>query len=133
MMFEKTLPAGTASFFHLHPDNDKVACVRAGEFTFMIGDKVTVGRPGDLRLHAAQRSACLKEHWQRNRPRPVYLHTRAAGGLIEELSERRSADTDERNKFFERHRWKGRRPKPTLTPDLRARRAGYFAPDFCTC
>ena len=33
MMLEKTLPAGTATFFHLHPDSDKVAWVRAGELT----------------------------------------------------------------------------------------------------
>jgi quercetin dioxygenase-like cupin family protein len=46
MMFEETLPAGTASLFHLHRDSDEVAWVLAGEFTFKIGDEVTVGGPG---------------------------------------------------------------------------------------
>jgi uncharacterized cupin superfamily protein len=46
MMFEETLPPGTASLFHLHRDSDEVARVLAGEFTFMIGETVTVGGPG---------------------------------------------------------------------------------------
>ena len=46
MMFEETLPAGTASLFHLHRDSDEVAWVLAGEFTFEIGDEVTIGGPG---------------------------------------------------------------------------------------
>ena len=46
MMFEETLPAGTASLFHLHRDSDEVAWVLAGEFTFKIGDEVTAGGPG---------------------------------------------------------------------------------------
>jgi quercetin dioxygenase-like cupin family protein len=46
MMFEETLPAGTASLFHLHHDSDEVAWVLAGEFTFKIGDEVTIGGPG---------------------------------------------------------------------------------------
>jgi hypothetical protein len=33
MMFEETLPADTASLFHLHRDSDEVARVLAGEFT----------------------------------------------------------------------------------------------------
>jgi quercetin dioxygenase-like cupin family protein len=40
MMFEETLPSGTASLYHLHCDSDEVAWVLAGEFTFKIGDKV---------------------------------------------------------------------------------------------
>ena len=46
MMFEETLPASTASLYHLHHDSDEVAWVLAGEFTFKIGDEVTVGGPG---------------------------------------------------------------------------------------
>ena len=46
MMFEETLPAGTTSLYHLHHDSDEVAWVLAGEFTFKIGDEVTVGGPG---------------------------------------------------------------------------------------
>jgi uncharacterized cupin superfamily protein len=39
MMFEETLPAGTASIHHLHHDSDEVAWVLSGEFTFKIGDR----------------------------------------------------------------------------------------------
>src|ERR1700750_591544 len=46
MMFEETLPPGTASLFHLHQDSDEVAWVFAGDFSFMIGDQVSVGGPG---------------------------------------------------------------------------------------
>jgi quercetin dioxygenase-like cupin family protein len=46
MMFEETLLAGTASLHHLHHDSDEVAWVISGEFTFQIGDEVTVGGPG---------------------------------------------------------------------------------------
>jgi hypothetical protein len=41
MMFEETLPPGTASLFHLHHNSDEVAWVLAGEFSFMIGETVT--------------------------------------------------------------------------------------------
>lgn len=43
MLFEETLPAGTTSLRHLHHDSDEVARVLAGEFTFKIGDEITVG------------------------------------------------------------------------------------------
>jgi uncharacterized cupin superfamily protein len=46
MMFEETLPPGTASLFHLHRDSDEVAWVLAGEFSFMIGETVMDGGPG---------------------------------------------------------------------------------------
>jgi quercetin dioxygenase-like cupin family protein len=46
MMFEETLPAGTASIHHSHHDSDEVAWVLCGEFTFKIGDKITIGGPG---------------------------------------------------------------------------------------
>src|SRR5215475_3938371 len=45
MLFEETAPPGTATDFHLHQDSDEVAYVLSGEITFLIGDKVTVGRP----------------------------------------------------------------------------------------
>src|SRR5438105_13822236 len=46
MMFEETLPTGTASLYHLHRDSDEVAWVLAGQFTFKIGDEVAVGGLG---------------------------------------------------------------------------------------
>jgi quercetin dioxygenase-like cupin family protein len=154
MMFEETLPAGTASLFHLHRDSDEVAWVLAGEFTFMIGDAVTVGGPGTCAFMPRDVPHAWKNTGSQT-GRVLFLYTpAAAGGLIEALSERRPADDDERDKLFERHHWKGRRPKPTLKRAtlrgaLMMRRlrcgdlghaflnnlvlvgAAHFAPDFC--
>ena len=45
--------------------------------------------------------------------RVLFLYTpAAAGGLIEELSEQRAMNHDERGKFFERHHWKIVGPNP---------------------
>lgn len=38
MMFEETLPPGTASLHHLHRDSDEVAWVLDGEVTFKVAD-----------------------------------------------------------------------------------------------
>src|SRR5260221_146873 len=46
MLFEKPAPAGTETPFHIHRDSDEVTYVLSGEFTFKIGDEVTVGGPG---------------------------------------------------------------------------------------
>jgi quercetin dioxygenase-like cupin family protein len=46
MMFEETVPVGAKRLFHLHRDSDEAAWVLAGEITFKIGDKVSVGGPG---------------------------------------------------------------------------------------
>src|ERR1700722_19793884 len=87
MMFEETLPAGTASLHHLHHDSDEVAWVLEGEFTFKIGDEVTVGGPGTCAFMP-------------------FLYTPAmAGGYIEELAENRPTDDKEREALLERHRW----------------------------
>jgi len=48
MMFEETLPAGTASLYHLHRDSDEVAWVLAGQLTFKI--KAKAAGPGARRL-----------------------------------------------------------------------------------
>jgi quercetin dioxygenase-like cupin family protein len=48
MMFEETMPAGTKSTFHLHHDSDELAYVLAGEITFWIAGRVSVGRAGDV-------------------------------------------------------------------------------------
>jgi quercetin dioxygenase-like cupin family protein len=112
MMFEETLPPGTASLFHLHRDSDEVAWVLAGEFTFMIGDAVTVGGPGTCAFmprdvpHAWKNTGSETGH-------VLFLYTpAAAGGLVEALSERRPADDDERDKLFARHRWQVLGPNP---------------------
>ena len=106
MMFEETLPAGVASIHHLHHDSDEVAWVIAGEFTFKIGDEVTVGGPGTCAFMPRN----VPHAWKNTGTetgRVLFLYTpAAAGGLIEELSERRAMNDDERARFFERHHWK---------------------------
>jgi quercetin dioxygenase-like cupin family protein len=112
MMFEETLPAGTASIHHLHHDSDEVAWVISGEFTFKIGDEVTVGGPGTCAFMPRN----VPHAWKntgRGTGRVLFLYTpAAAGGLIEELSERRAMNDDERAEFFERHHWKVVGPNP---------------------
>src|SRR5262249_7294952 len=46
ILVEEPVPVGTKSLFHLHHDSDEVAWVLAGEITFKIGDRVSVGGPG---------------------------------------------------------------------------------------
>ena len=112
MMFEETLPAGTASLHHLHHDSDEVAWVLAGEFTFMIGDTVTGGGPGTCAFMPREVPHAWK-HTGSETGRVLFLYTpAAAGGLIEALSERRPADENEHNSLFERHRWKVVGPNP---------------------
>jgi mannose-6-phosphate isomerase-like protein (cupin superfamily) len=106
MMFEETLPAGTASTLHLHHDSDEVAWVLAGEFTFMIGEEVTVGGPGTCAFMPRDVSYAWKNTGSET-GRVLFLYTpAAAGSLIEELPERHSASNESAAAFFERHRWK---------------------------
>jgi quercetin dioxygenase-like cupin family protein len=112
MMFEETLPAGTASLHHLHQDSDEVAWVISGEFTFKTGDEVTIGGPGTCAfmprnvLHAWKNTGI-------ETGRVLFLSTpAAAGGLIEALSERRPTNDEERTKLYECHRWKVVGPNP---------------------
>ena len=88
MMFEETLPAGTASTLHLHHDSDEVAWVLDGEFTFRIGDEVIIGGPGTCAFmprnvpHAWKNSGTVPG-------RVVFLYTPArAGKFVEEMLER---------------------------------------------
>jgi quercetin dioxygenase-like cupin family protein len=112
MMFEETLPAGTASLFHLHRDSDEVAWVLAGEFTFMIGDAVTVGGPGTCAFMPRDVPHAWKNTGSET-GRVLFLYTpAAAGGLIEALSEHRPVDADEHDKLFERYRWQVIGPNP---------------------
>jgi quercetin dioxygenase-like cupin family protein len=112
MMFEETLPAGTASLHHLHEDSDEVAWVLVGEFTFKIGDDVTVGGPGTC----AFMPRSIPHAWKNTGKKPgrvLFLYTpAAAGGFIEELSEGRPRDDDERAQLYERYRWEVVGPNP---------------------
>jgi len=106
MMFEETLPAGTASIYHLHHDSDEVAWVISGEFTFKIGDEVAAGGPGTCAFMPRN----VPHAWKNTGKEPgrvLFLYTpAAAGSLIEALSEEHAMTDNERAKFFERHNWK---------------------------
>jgi quercetin dioxygenase-like cupin family protein len=89
MMFEETLPAATASLFHLHRDGDEVAWALAGEITSEIGDEVTVGGPGTCTFMPRNVPHAWKNSGSET-GRVLFLYTpAAAGGLVEALSERR--------------------------------------------
>ena len=112
MMFEETLPAGTTSLHHLHHDSDEVAWVLEGEFTFKIGDEVTVGGPGTCAFMPRNVPHAWKNTGSET-GRVLFLYTPAdAGSLIEELGERRPMNEDERRQFFARHHWEVLGPNP---------------------
>jgi quercetin dioxygenase-like cupin family protein len=112
MMFEETLPAGTASLYHRHRDSDEVAWVLAGEFTFKIGDEVAVGGPGTCAFMPREVPHAWKNTGSET-GRVLFLYTPAAAGrLIEALAERRPADADEHKKLLEHHRWEVVGPNP---------------------
>jgi len=112
MIFEETLPAGTSSLHHLHRDSDEVAWVLAGEFTFKIGDEISVGGPGACAFMPRD----VPHAWKNTggeTGRVLFLYTPAAAGdLIEALSERRPQNEDEHQKLFERHHWEVVGPNP---------------------
>ena len=106
------MPAGTTSLFHLHHDSDEVAWVLAGEFSFMIGDTVTVGGPGTCAFMPRD----IPHAWKNigsETGRVLFLYTpAAAGGLIEALAEDPPTEKEERAKLYERHRWEVLGPNP---------------------
>jgi quercetin dioxygenase-like cupin family protein len=112
MMFEETLPPGTASLHHLHKDSDEVAWVLEGQFTFMIGDLVSSGGPGTCAFMPRE----VPHAWKNTGSgtgRVLFLYTpAAAGGLIEELAEHRPADEAGHRALFERHHWQVVGPNP---------------------
>ncbi len=78
MLFEETVPAGTASLFRLHRDSDEVGWVLAGEITFQIGDEVKVGGPGTCAFFPRN-----VPHAWKNTGSVLFLYTpAAAGGLL---------------------------------------------------
>ena len=112
MLFEETLPAGTASLYHLHHDSDEVAWVLEGEFTFKIGDEIASGGPGTCAFMPRN----VPHAWKNTGAetgRVLFSYTpAAAGGLIEELSEHRPANPEEHKQLFERHHWEVVGPNP---------------------
>jgi quercetin dioxygenase-like cupin family protein len=112
MMFEETLPAGTASLYHLHRDSDEVAWVLAGDFTFKIGDEVATGGPGTCAFMPRNVAHAWKNTGSQS-GRILFLYTpAAAGGLIEALAEHRPVGDEERHRFYEHHRWEVLGPNP---------------------
>ena len=110
MMFEETLPAGTASLYHLHRDSDEVAWVLAGQLTFKIGDEVAVGGPGTCAFmprnvpHAWKNSGTVPG-------RVVFLYTPAgAGKFVEEMLEHPAGS--ELKKRLEEAGWEVLGPSP---------------------
>jgi quercetin dioxygenase-like cupin family protein len=112
MMFEETLPPGTTSLHHLHADSDEVAWVLAGEFTFKIGDEVTVGGPGTCAFMPRN----VPHAWKNTgneAGRVLFLYTpAAAGGYIEALTEHVPLDDAERAELLDRYRWQLLGPNP---------------------
>jgi quercetin dioxygenase-like cupin family protein len=114
MMFEETLPAGTKSTLHLHHDSDEVAWVLDGEFTFKIGDEVTVGGPGTCAFMPRNVAHAWKNSGSET-GRVLFLYTpAAAGGYIEELLDRSGSplSDDEHATLRHRHHWELLGPNP---------------------
>ncbi len=114
MMFEETVPAGTGSVHHLHYESDEVAWVLDGEFTFRIGDEVTVGGPGTCAFFPRNVPHAWKNSGK-TAGRALFLYTPAgAGGYMEESFERADGGLSdaERNEMRARYRWKVLGPNP---------------------
>jgi len=116
MMFEDTIPAGIKSTFHLHHHSDEVAYILSGEFTFKIGDEVTVGGPGTCAFMPRGVPHCWKSSGTET-GRVLFLYTPArAGGLIEEQQRtgRKFASMNERElaEICQRHGWELLGPPP---------------------
>ena len=116
MMFEDTILAGIKSTFHLHHHSDEVAYILSGEFTFKIGDEVTVGGPGTC----AFMPRGVPHAWKSTGAetgRVLFLYTPAkAGGLIEEQQRTgrgfRSMNERELADILQRHGWELLGPSP---------------------
>ena len=112
MMFEETLPAGTASLYHLHRDSDEVAYVLSGEISFKIGDEVTVGGPGTC----AFMPRGVPHAWKvtgTDTARALFLYTPPPPAAISRrMTEGRPANDAERQELCERYRWEILGPNP---------------------
>ena len=116
MMFEATAPIGAKSTLHLHRDSDEVAYVLGGEFTFLIGDEVTVGGPGTC----AFMPRGVRHAWKSTGAEAglvLFLYTPGgAGRLIEEQqrtgSNFSSMTETERAGMLQRYDWELFGPSP---------------------
>ena len=112
MLFEETAPAGMDTTFHLHRDSDEVAYVLSGEIIFKLGDEVTVGGAGYLRLHASRRTACVEKHRHRNCSCAVSLHAGRRRWVFLLGRPAESIVGDEANEIRRRHGWEIVGPPP---------------------
>src|SRR5262245_12622594 len=116
MLFEETIPAGTATTFHLHHDSDEVAYVISGEVTFKIGEEVMIGGPGTC----AFMPRGIPHAWKNTGTeigRVLFLYTPAgAGGFLEEQQRANRAiaamDEGEAAELRQRHGWEVVGPPP---------------------
>ena len=116
MMFEETAPVGTVTDFHLHRRSDEVACVLSGEFTFKIGDRLTVGGPGTC----AFMPRGIAHAWKNTGVeigRALFIYTPAeAGKVFEEFRRLQSTatpfDVDEFAGIYQRYGWETLGPPP---------------------
>jgi quercetin dioxygenase-like cupin family protein len=116
MMFEETVPAGTASTFHLHHGSDEVAFVLSGEVTFRIGGMVSLHGPGECAFVPRGAPHAWKSTGAET-GRVLFLYTPAgAGGLIEEQQRtgRKFASMNERelSDILQRYGWELLGPSP---------------------
>jgi quercetin dioxygenase-like cupin family protein len=116
MMFEATAPVGASSTLHLHHDSDEVAYVLSGEFTFLIGDDVTVGGPGTC----AFMPRGVRHAWKSTGAQAgcvLFLYTPAAAGALIEEQQRTGSGFSamaeaERAEMLRRHNWELLGPSP---------------------
>jgi mannose-6-phosphate isomerase-like protein (cupin superfamily) len=116
MMFEEATPAGTGTSMHLHHDSDEVTYVLSGEFTFKIGEEITVGGPGTC----AFMPRGVPHAWKNTGAEPgkaLFIYTPAgAGKLFEELKQAQrslaSMGAAELTEFFRSHHWEIVGPSP---------------------
>jgi quercetin dioxygenase-like cupin family protein len=116
MMFEEAAPTGTGTPMHLHHESDEVTYVLSGEFTFKIGDTITVGGPGTC----AFTPRGVAHAWKNTGATPglaLFIYTPAgAGKLFEELKQAQRSLTSmgaaELTEFFRSHRWEIVGPSP---------------------
>ena len=116
MMFEEGAPPGTVTPMHLHHDSDEVTYVLSGEFTFKIGDDVTVGGPGTC----AFMPRGVPHAWKNTGPetgRALFIYTPAgAGKVFEDMARMQralSSMTDaEIATLFAGYRWEVVGPPP---------------------
>jgi quercetin dioxygenase-like cupin family protein len=114
MMFEETLPPGTASLYHLHHDSDEVAWVLDGEITFKIGGSITTGGPGTCAFMPRNVAHAWKNTGSET-GRVLFLYTpAAAGGYIEAMTNRHAdpMTASEREELCARYRWEILGPNP---------------------